>query len=48
MFGMIVLAKADANQRKGDAYMSLGKVIRKYRKIRNMTQYNGSVVKTKI
>ena len=38
MFGMIVLAKADADQRKGDAYMSLGKVIRKYRKIRNMTQ----------
>lgn len=35
---MLKSAKADADQSKGDADMSLGKVIRKYRKIRNLTQ----------
>lgn len=38
MFDMMESAKADANQYKGDVHMSLGKVIRKYRKIRNLTQ----------
>ena len=38
MFGMIESAKADANPNKGDIHMSLGKVIRKYRKIKNLTQ----------
>ena len=38
MFDMMESAKADANQNKGDVHMSLGKVIRKYRKIRNLTQ----------
>lgn len=35
---MIVLAKADAKIAQGDVSMSLGKVIRKYRKIKNLTQ----------
>lgn len=35
---MIVSAKADALRGKGDVCMSIGKVIRKYRKLRNMTQ----------
>lgn len=38
MFVMIVLAKADAKIAQGDVSMSLGKVIRKYRKIKNLTQ----------
>lgn len=38
MFDMIVLAKANAKITQGDNYMTLGKVIRKYRKIRNLTQ----------
>lgn len=38
MFDMMESAKADANQNKGDVHMSLGNVIRKYRKIRNLTQ----------
>lgn len=38
LFAMIVLAKADAKTKQGDDDMSLGKVIRKYRKLRNMTQ----------
>ena len=35
---MLVLAKADAKTAQGDVYMSLGKVIRKYRKLKNLTQ----------
>ena len=35
---ILVLAKADAKIEQGDVYMSLGKVIRKYRKIRKLTQ----------
>lgn len=38
MSAMMESAKADADQSKGDVPMSLGKVIRKYRKIRNLTQ----------
>lgn len=38
MFDMMESAKADANQNKGDVHMSLGNVIRKYRKIKNLTQ----------
>ncbi len=38
MFDMIILAKANAKILQGDDYMTLGKVIRKYRKIRNLTQ----------
>ena len=38
LFDMIVLAKANAKISNGGIYMSLGKVIRKYRKIRNLTQ----------
>lgn len=35
---MIVLAKANAKIAQGDVSMSIGKVIRKYRKIKNLTQ----------
>ncbi len=35
---ILVLAKADEKIEQGDVYMSLGKVIRKYRKIRKLTQ----------
>lgn len=35
---MIILAKANAKITQGDLYMTLGKVIRKYRKIMNLTQ----------
>lgn len=38
LFDMIILAKANAKITQGDVYMTLGKVIRKYRKIRNLTQ----------
>lgn len=38
MSAMMESAKADAHQSKGEVPMSLGKVIRKYRKIRNLTQ----------
>lgn len=35
---MIFLAKANAKIIQGDVYMTLGTVIRKYRKIKNLTQ----------
>ena len=38
LFDMMVFAKANAKIIQGDVGMSLGKVIRKYRKIRNLTQ----------
>ncbi len=38
MSDKIIFAKADAKITQGDVCMTLGKVIRKYRKIRNLTQ----------
>ena len=35
---MLIAAKADADQSKGVGFMSVGKVIRKYRKMKNLTQ----------
>lgn len=36
--GMLISAEANAKIAQGDIHMSLGQVIRKYRKIRNLTQ----------